>query len=116
MLSITLTFGAVLINRNVTRGRTFGEYGDPKEIKQFEQRVADKQTRTLACGAVLVTLAALWLGWNVRATFRRPRRGYCPRCNYDLTGLLSDRCPECGRPLIGRYRMRLDARSSHPGS
>lgn len=23
----------------------------------------------------------------------------CPQCDYDLTGLTSDRCPECGRPI-----------------
>jgi hypothetical protein len=27
---------------------------------------------------------------------RRRKRGLCPRCGYDLAGLL--RCPECGRP------------------
>ncbi|MEM1212314.1 MAG: hypothetical protein AAGI68_08440 [Planctomycetota bacterium] len=24
----------------------------------------------------------------------------CPSCNYDLKGLQSDRCPECGEPLV----------------
>ncbi len=25
--------------------------------------------------------------------------GHCQGCGYDLTGLTSDRCPECGRPI-----------------
>jgi len=26
------------------------------------------------------------------------RGGWCEKCGYDLTGLTSDRCPECGMP------------------
>lgn len=35
----------------------------------------------------------------LRAGLRRRRRGltpHCARCDYNLTGLVSDRCPECG--------------------
>jgi hypothetical protein len=31
--------------------------------------------------------------WRAR---RRPERGHCAGCGYDLTGNLSGRCPECG--------------------
>ncbi len=35
---------------------------------------------------------------------RHPRRcrkpGHCPRCGYNLTGNITGRCPECGRPCI----------------
>lgn len=27
------------------------------------------------------------------------RGGWCEKCGYDLTGLTSERCPECGRPI-----------------
>ena len=33
---------------------------------------------------------------------RRPRRGHCAACNYNLTGLAPDtRCPECGASSPG---------------
>lgn len=35
--------------------------------------------------------ASLW-----RLDRRRPRAGRCRRCDYDLTGNVSGRCPECG--------------------
>jgi hypothetical protein len=31
--------------------------------------------------------------WTAR---RRPRPGFCRQCDYDLTGNVSGRCPECG--------------------
>lgn len=36
---------------------------------------------------------ALW-----RLAGRRVLPGHCPRCNYDLRGLTTGRCPECGTP------------------
>ncbi len=27
--------------------------------------------------------------------------GHCPNCNYNMTGNVSGKCPECGMPLIG---------------
>ncbi len=35
-----------------------------------------------------------WLGLHCR---HKP--GHCDRCGYDLTGNVSGRCPECGRPV-----------------
>jgi hypothetical protein len=47
--------------------------------------------------------AAWWLlgaiPRRVRGALRR-RRGRCPRCAYDLRGLLTPTCPECGVPTI----------------
>ncbi|MEX2218649.1 MAG: hypothetical protein WD749_07790 [Phycisphaerales bacterium] len=40
--------------------------------------------------------AALAAGALLRARYFRPRRGHCPRCNYDLQGLRAPTCPECG--------------------
>lgn len=54
----------------------------------------------------LVYLPAAWLLlWTPRFVAGRLRawRGKCPRCSYDLTGLVGIGCPECGwnraRPL-----------------
>ena len=30
---------------------------------------------------------------------KRLRKGYCVACDYDLTGNVSGRCPECGTPI-----------------
>jgi hypothetical protein len=30
---------------------------------------------------------------------RRPMTGHCQECDYDLTGNISGRCPECGTPV-----------------
>jgi hypothetical protein len=32
----------------------------------------------------------------VRGRWRAPRPGHCPRCDYDLNGLQTPTCPECG--------------------
>ncbi len=47
----------------------------------------------------LLWLPVLFLSTHtIRAHRRRARtrRGRCPNCNYDLTGLASSNCPECG--------------------
>jgi len=56
----------------------------------------------LANTAILGLVAAVlgagvgWL-WRTRSRSRR-RAGRCVGCGYDLVGIRSDRCPECGRP------------------
>jgi hypothetical protein len=37
----------------------------------------------------------------LRKWWRRPRRGMCPICRYDLTGNTSGVCPECGSSVAG---------------
>ena len=43
-------------------------------------------------GLLLPTLL-LW-----RRDRRKPRPGFCPHCDYDLTGNTTGRCPECSTP------------------
>lgn len=43
--------------------------------------------------------AALGIVYGMFFVEPAPRRGQCPRCGYDLTGLAVPRCPECGRPV-----------------
>jgi hypothetical protein len=45
----------------------------------------------------------LWMGWWLGRWLSPPTEaipGKCPRCRYDLTGLTSGRCPECGATLF----------------
>jgi len=48
-------------------------------------------------------LAKLSIEANTRRVrARRRRNGFCERCSYDLRGLASSRCPECGLEKVGR--------------
>ena len=49
----------------------------------------------LALTAILTALA--WWRW---ARWIPP--GHCRGCGYDLRGVINRRCPECGRPFLGR--------------
>lgn len=60
----------------------------------------------------LLIVWALLRWWRAARTPRLAGRPHCRRCNYCLTGLTEDRCPECGappskrRPIIGRSLAR----------
>jgi hypothetical protein len=47
---------------------------------------------------ILVPILASTL-WLWRRDWRKPRPGFCRRCDYDLTGNTSGRCPECGMEI-----------------
>jgi hypothetical protein len=53
-------------------------------------------------GLALILTAVAWWRW---ARWIAP--GRCRGCGYDLRGLTSRRCPECGRPFL--HRIPLDA-------
>lgn len=46
-------------------------------------------------GAASLLISVLMLRWGLWPR-RRGEEPYCRRCHYNLTGLTSDRCPECG--------------------
>ena len=58
-----------------------------------------------ALGIVAVATMAGWWAYRV-LVYRLTCRGYCDYCGYNLTGLASDACPECGRPLPGAQELR----------
>lgn len=61
-----------------------------------------------AAGAALVLVAGFSFGRRARAR-ARVRRGLCPACGYDLTGIHGV-CPECGgRDCRGRSRSATSA-------
>ena len=45
----------------------------------------------------LVGLAVFALIGSLAIRWKRPRSGICIGCGYDLTGLTTSRCPECGQ-------------------
>ena len=58
---------------------------------------------------------ALRLGRRAaRAGSRVPGEPYCRRCNYRLTGLTADRCPECGVDVTAGRRNRVVAAPPWP--
>lgn len=46
--------------------------------------------------------------WRIR---RRARQGLCLRCGYNLTGNVTQRCPECGEPVT--YATDRDGEAVH---
>jgi hypothetical protein len=51
---------------------------------------------------ITAALPAVWLAVWVRRITRRPGRGHCRKCFYDLTGNVSGVCPECGTAVAGK--------------
>ncbi len=41
---------------------------------------------------------------------------FCPQCDYNLTGLTEDRCPECGRPFDRALLERLQSEEVRPAT
>jgi hypothetical protein len=56
--------------------------------------------RLMAAACAGISIAVL--AYPVCAAVRRRWRGCCPACGYDLTGILSARCPECGQPVAAK--------------
>lgn len=49
----------------------------------------------------LIAANAIWPIFKLIRWFRRRKqRGYCRKCNYDLTGNVSGRCSECGASVL----------------
>lgn len=55
----------------------------------------------ISCLPLLLVIGLSLVHWRRR--LREPTDGSvpCPRCGYDLRAATSDRCPECGRVILG---------------
>src|SRR5262245_57686450 len=58
--------------------------------------------------AAVLGAALLIRGWRGRRVGTDP---HCRKCGYNLTGITSERCPECGtphldNPVLGQFRRR----------
>lgn len=53
--------------------------------------------------SILLVVSNLWQ----RPTVAEYAAGFCRKCGYNLTGLTSDRCPECGETLRDKDRQAL---------
>jgi hypothetical protein len=60
-----------------------------------------------------VALLAAWSVYRQATTAEREKTGLCPTCGYDLRGIVTERCPECGTPL-GRQSDREEFPSEPP--
>ena len=58
---------------------------------------------------LLFLAPTVWL-WYRQA--RRPSPTACKHCGYDLTGNVSGRCPECGKPVDDSGREEVQPESS----
>ncbi len=50
-------------------------------------------------GIPICLVLLFWFLERVGFLPRRYQPGHCPNCDYDLTGNLSGRCPECGSKI-----------------
>lgn len=81
-------------------GVVYREHGDV--IFYARDPVCSLPLRLYLCPlAAGVISAVCWL-----AGPKRPVKGHCSSCGYDLTGNVSGTCPECGTPVPGREQRR----------
>lgn len=76
--------------------RVTGPFGSPAQ-----QTITGREWRwrigAVAVNAAISIALTVTLGWWCRRMVRTDRLiGLCDECGYDLTGLHSEQCPECG--------------------
>jgi hypothetical protein len=90
---------------------------DPKaswKRKSFKHTTFQTNWQTPVSGTI-ITFSTWWLTtllslplvsriYRHRRANRWHREGRCRKCGYDLRGLTSDRCPECGEPVHREVR------------
>jgi hypothetical protein len=84
LLAIPMTIAGTVV--------AFASPSDPKGIPSPLQLMA----------SAIAIFGALWWLMQVFEEANQidwPPPGCCPRCDYDLTGNLSGRCPECGKKI-----------------
>jgi hypothetical protein len=110
VLSLMLACAAVVINRGCTAYSVPDGSGGIAERTRSDGDIKRAEKVIVVVGGLVIVVAAFCLVHAAVTSATRPRRGYCRHCGYDLTGLMSGRCPECGTVLKGRYPTALDRR------
>lgn len=77
---------------------------DPS-VHGIPSAIAGAWVPLLAIAGFIVSIIAIVLP----SRHARSAKGQCPACNYDLTGNVSGRCPECGEPTPAELRRQRDA-------
>lgn len=85
-----------IVNWQVEPGFSMTTYSNDTWTYFAPYSISVITTHAFAFSAPLALVATICLILAVRWLPRRP--GFC-NCGHDLTGLRSNRCPECGKPL-----------------
>ena len=79
-------------------------------VYQFARRLATSWIPLVLLGLVAMVAFTLAIAEMEGVALIEYGAGHCRGCGYDLTGLTSERCPECGRTLLPEERATDDTK------
>jgi hypothetical protein len=93
--------------RPIVRGRMFSvDDDDDLGVPRGNEPAVEWEARIpLWIPSAVLAVLAVWLC----RPMHRVSKGHCPKCNYDLTGNVSGRCPECGTAISTEVERTHDA-------
>lgn len=84
------------------------ETGSPTTLSHLPEEVCHDVLRCSCFCNWLLLLSTNTLAGGLLMQIQENRLGlFCPNCDYDLTGLTENRCPECGQPFDPDYLERI---------
>jgi len=87
-----------LSHRKITQASQYW-WARPFKRRQRVSPYSGPQSNHTRIDIPLVYPATFFLGWSVWIYFanrHKHRPGHCPKCNYNLAGIETSICPECG--------------------